>query len=252
MDLLDDSTIDCILTDPPYLTTDLQFDRDGIDIEGLCNNILRVLKPNGYFISFGGIELLGQLCQYFPVRWTGVWIKPNGVMRSSVAKKPRSQSELYAVMAHPKYKVSDLTYNKMYLEGEPYRSVQRKQEIKRGGKDCLSRINTSAWGKDGYVIENNGTREQTDVIYAPNKQSMVLTERTDHPTQKPLSLLKTLLYMCTNEKDLVLDPFCGSGSTAIACHEMNRSCITIEKDNNYYLIARKRISQAMEQQRLAL
>lgn len=253
MGLLDDSSIDCILTDPPYLTTDLHFDKDGIDIEGLCSSIIRVLKPNGYFVSFGSIELLAQLQNYFPIRWSGVWIKPNGVMRSVCAKKPRSQCELYAVMVHPNHKISELTYNTLLIEGEPYRTVQRKSDFKRDGKDSLSRVSSSAWGKDGYVCVNDGTRQQTDVICAPSsKNYMAFAERTDHPTQKPVQLLKTLLYMITNKDDLVLDPFCGSGSSLVACHELSRRAIGIEKHKPYYDIAKDRIEAVMAQQKLAV
>jgi site-specific DNA-methyltransferase (adenine-specific) len=237
-----DSSIDCILTDPPYLTTDLHFDKEGLDIEGLCSSVLRVLKPSGYFISFGSIELLGQLNRYFPIRWSGAWVKPNGVMRTATAKKPRSQCELYAVMVHPNYKIADLTYNTLIVEGGPYRTVQRKVKYKREGKDSLSRINSNAWGEDGYVCVNDGTRQQTDVIYAPSKNYMAIAERTDHPTQKPVQLLKTLLYQCTNEGDTVLEPFMGSGSTVIACHQLRRSVIGIEKHSPYYEMARERIA----------
>lgn len=259
MQSLADNTVDCVLTDPPYLTTDLQFDKDGIDIEGLCSSLLRVLKPSGYFISFGSVELLGQLCRYFPIRWTGTWIKPNGVMRTVTAKKPRSQCELYAVMVHPDHKVSDLTYNKLMIEGEPYRKTQRntlhhdrKHHDRKNRKDSLARSSPSNWGKDLYTIENDGYREQTDVIYAPSKNYMSIAERTEHPTQKPLSALKKLLYMCTNEGDMVLEPFAGSGSTLVACHEMGRNCIGIEKDYRYYQIAKERIEWVTSQQTLAV
>ena len=248
MQSIGDATIDCVLTDPPYLTTDLHFDKDGIDIEGLCSSLLRVLKPNGYFISFGSIELLGQLCRYFPIRWTGTWIKPNGVMRTVSAKKPRSQCELYAVMAHPKHKVSELTYNKLKVEGEAYRKVQRTtggERIQR--KDSLARSSPSVWGKDYYCIDNDGYREQTDVIYAPSKNYMSLAERTEHPTQKPVEMLKKLLYMTTNEGDMLLEPFMGSGSTVVACHDLRRNCIGIEKDYRYYQIARERIDNITAQ-----
>lgn len=252
MQSLPDSSIDCILTDPPYLTTDLQFDKDGIDIEGLCSSIMRVLKPNGYFISFGSVELLGQLCQYFPIRWSGVWIKPNGVMRTVTAKKPRSQCELYTVMAHPKHKVSELTYNKLMVEGEPYRKTQRRSDVVSNRKDSLARCSPANWGKLSHTIDNDGHRQQTDVIYAPSKNYMSIAERTDHPTQKPLSALKKLIYMCTNEDDMVLEPFCGSGSTVVACWEMGRSCIGVEKNYDYYQMARERIDAVTQQQRLAL
>jgi site-specific DNA-methyltransferase (adenine-specific) len=63
-----------------------------------------------------------------------------------------------------------------------------------------------------------------------------------HPTQKPVELMKQLIRLTTKEGDLVLDPFCGSGTTAIACLELGRRYICIEKDDEYYEVAKNRIS----------
>ena len=63
----------------------------------------------------------------------------------------------------------------------------------------------------------------------------------NHPTQKPLKILKELLLCVSNPNDLILDPFMGSGSTCVACVELGRRYIGIELDESYYDIAKKRI-----------
>ena len=55
-----------------------------------------------------------------------------------------------------------------------------------------------------------------------------------HATQKPLELFSYLISVSSNEGDLVLDPFSGSWTTAVACHQLNRNFIYIEKDRNYW------------------
>ncbi|ENP5990445.1 site-specific DNA-methyltransferase [Listeria monocytogenes] len=66
---------------------------------------------------------------------------------------------------------------------------------------------------------------------------------TFHPTQKPVALIKDLIETYTNEGDTVLDPFMGSGTTAIACLETNRNFIGFELDESYYTQAIERIKE---------
>ena len=68
-------------------------------------------------------------------------------------------------------------------------------------------------------------------------------ERLDHPTQKPLKLFEELIKKHSNENDVVLDPFSGSGTCAEACINLNRKYICIEKDLNYYNLSLERIKQ---------
>jgi len=70
-------------------------------------------------------------------------------------------------------------------------------------------------------------------------------EKTNHTTQKPLWLMKSILEIHSNENDLVLDPFAGSGTTGVACINTGRNYILIEKDEKYYEIARQRIEEAL-------
>ena len=78
------------------------------------------------------------------------------------------------------------------------------------------------------------------------------SEKTDriHPTQKPLKLFEQILQDYSNENDLVLDCFSGSGTTAVACHNLKRRFICIERDPEYHALSVKRLEQAQRQQTL--
>lgn len=64
-----------------------------------------------------------------------------------------------------------------------------------------------------------------------------------HPTVKPLELIEKFIINHSNEKDIILDPFMGSGSTGVACKHLNRNFIGIELDKEYFEIAKKRIEE---------
>lgn len=66
--------------------------------------------------------------------------------------------------------------------------------------------------------------------------------KNGHPTQKPVALLEYLVKTYTNEGDLVLDNTMGSGTTGVACKNLNRDFIGIEKELKYFEIAEKRIN----------
>lgn len=67
-----------------------------------------------------------------------------------------------------------------------------------------------------------------------------------HPTQKPITYLERLILNSSNELDIVLDPFMGSGSTGVACINTNRKFIGIELNNTYYEIAKNRIQEVKD------
>ena len=73
----------------------------------------------------------------------------------------------------------------------------------------------------------------------------VVSKKSDHglhPTQKPIELLRALIELSTVENQLVLDPFCGSGSTLLAAYELKRNYIGIDNNANYVEVAKKRLS----------
>lgn len=71
-----------------------------------------------------------------------------------------------------------------------------------------------------------------------------------HPTQKPLKLFEWILRDYSKENDLILDCFSGSGTTAVACHNLNRRFICIEKDEDYYKASVERLENAKAQLKL--
>lgn len=71
-----------------------------------------------------------------------------------------------------------------------------------------------------------------------------------HPAQKPVELFMKILQDYSNENDLVLDCFSGSGTTAVACHNLKRRFICIEKDPEYWKASCERLEQAQRQQTL--
>lgn len=238
---LQTASVDAVVSDPPYFITDLKFDDKRNYTRWWAGELLRVVKPNGYLVSFGGVEVLADIAKDWNLRFTGVWVKTNPVLRTSCAKKPPSKMEMYAVFAHPAHQIRNLVWNRIKIEGEPYRKVQRRSGFKRGASDCLDRVSSSGWTKDGFVLNNDGSRFQTDVLKGPNKPSMLHKERSAHPTQKPIAVMETLIQWVTNEGDIVFDPFMGSGSTGIACQRLGRQFIGVEKDETYFKIAEARL-----------
>jgi len=68
-------------------------------------------------------------------------------------------------------------------------------------------------------------------------------EYMGHPTQKPIALIRWLILKYTNEKDLILDPFCGSGTTCVAAKMLGRRYVGIDISEKYCEISRQRLSK---------
>ena len=69
-----------------------------------------------------------------------------------------------------------------------------------------------------------------------------------HPTQKPVSLLKKLIRLFTDEGETVIDPVAGSGSTLRACMELNRNCYGFEVDKRFYWLAKEKMLKNTQQE----
>ena len=94
--------------------------------------------------------------------------------------------------------------------------------------------------------ELNGGKQMKDVwtgALTPQREKIF----GKHPTQKPLYLLEKILLASTREGELVLDPFCGSGTTGVACKLLRRKFIGIDNDRDFILLAKERLIRADEQ-----
>jgi site-specific DNA-methyltransferase (adenine-specific) len=89
-----------------------------------------------------------------------------------------------------------------------------------------------------------------DILSVPNKKTKDEYGKNIHNSEKPVDLMQTLIQNSSNEGDIILDPFMGSGSTAVACMNTQRNFIGIELDDNYFKIAQKRVKNTLQQPKL--
>ena len=102
--------------------------------------------------------------------------------------------------------------------------------VKKGGKWTFNRLSE--------------TYERPEIVCGVTSKK----EKIDggHPTQKPVEVMEWLIKRLSNENDIILDPFMGSGSTGVACKNTNRRFIGIELNKDYYNIAMKRLGDDNE------
>lgn len=247
MKLIDDGSIDLILTDPPYLTTDLRFDKTGIDFNLLAKELKRVLKPTGWAFVFLPLQAISFfLNNGFRIKFEYVWIKNNITMQTYNTVKPMSMHERCVAFVHKELKrMNDLTFNKKEIRTIGHKAYRKTNKASTPLTE-YEKENRIVGYKNDYTKTNDGSRFPTTVLHAPSKSCMIKKERTNHPTQKPLEVLNTIIKGYSNKKDLVLDPFAGSGSTGVACINHYRYYIMIEKEEKYFKEAFERIEKEKE------
>ena len=228
MKTLPDNSIDLILTDPPYGTTACDWDKVP-DLELMWKEINRICKPNAAKIMTSSqpftTTLIQSNIQDFRYEW--VWKKTQATGGLNANKMPLKIHENVCVF------YSKLPqYNPVFKDGMPYRiNRKRTKESSPYGKTGM---------KDQFISENLGTRYPNSIIELEN-------EYGDHPTQKPIELMKYFIRTYSTKGDLILDPFCGSGTTCTAAKQIGRNYIGIEITNKYYKLAYKRVNEAVEQ-----
>ena len=98
--------------------------------------------------------------------------------------------------------------------------------------------------KTGHFLSSEGSAAR--FFYCAKASKSERGKGNTHPTVKPLALMKYLITLGLPPGGTVLDPFCGSGTTALACKELGRNYICIEKELEYYQIACNRLDQPIE------
>ena len=252
-----DNSIDAVITDPPY---GIKLDKWDIkiDIETFTREVKRLLK-DGFYCFFGQmptvIDWINYAHKQLTYREQIVWVKRQSTPSYNLS---RSFENIYIYTKERK---------KFYKTKGYYEDVKLP---------CIETLVASIHGLDRYIKslwhqiktgspEIIGQTQSLDVykrlrfssersprtvnytnvwsFLTPNFAKKDGLENKMHPTRKPLEVIKRLIELTTNEGDLVLDPFCGSGTTAIACLELGRKYICIEKDKEYYEIAKERIAK---------
>ena len=204
--------VDAIICDPPYLINYDKWDND-FNLENIIILLKDILKENGNLILFQGWSNVSNtkniLDKYFTIQNWIVWdrIKGRGSKKNLVST--REDILWYCNGNNP-------TYHKIYS------NIPKK---------------TGGMGKKNG--ENN--RALTNVWYDISPIVPWSKEKNSHPTQKPIQLMERCVTIWTNEGDTILDFTMGSGTTGVACKNLNRNFIGIEKEKEYYDIAKDRL-----------
>ena len=235
-----DESVDFVFADPPYFLSNdgftvksgkavsvnkgawdksFGFETEMDFHEAWIIECLRVLKPNGTIAISGtyhSIYKCGFLLQKLECRIINdiVWFKPNGAPA---------------------------------LAGRNFTASHETILWASKGKKAKHIFNYSLsknWNAENDKLLNKGKQMRSvwSIPSTPKREKL----EGNHPTQKPLEVLRRLVAMCTNEGDTVLDPFCGSGTTGVACVLLQRNFIGIDLDESYLELSAKRMKMANE------
>jgi len=279
MDQLEPSSIDLVLTDPPYfldklddgwdpaevhrttksqvikhLPAGMRFDPEqGRNLQkwyaAVSEKVYRVLKPGGFYLSFSSPRLAHRMAVAvedtgFHVRDVFIWLYKEGRAKGfSLSHFAQKRGEVL-----PKeWKTPQVrgNYEPIIVAQKPPEGTLLDNFLKHGTGlfDFSARMEKGLTPSNVLQVQEI---EGVPPIFLVSKPSKVEREGNDHPTVKPVELLRHLIRLTTQEGAVVLDPFIGSGSTAIAALLEGRAFIGFEIHERYAQIARARIGKALQ------
>lgn len=221
-----DNSIDMILCDLPYGTTQNKWD-SVIPLNLLWKEYERIIKKNGVIaLTSQGLftaKLIMSNTKLFKYKLT--WIKSKATNFLNAKKQPLRKSEDVCVFY--RNHTYQATYNPQMTLGEPYNKGNRKNQ------------QTGSYGEfSSTEVKSNGQRYPSDVVYFKTAES---EGNIFHPTQKPISLGRYLIKTYTNKGELILDNTSGSGSFLIAAALEDRKFVGIELNKETLLHKKKSI-----------
>lgn len=221
--------VDHIICDLPYFQViKNDFDNQWDSIEsyiGWFNSLLQylkqIIKPGGNVLLFCSRQNMWRMCKMlhengFEENRTIIWARKRG-FNNTRGKALASGYE--PILFWSKGKSNCFNNIKLKIE------TNRDEYVNGILKDGITM--PDVW---------------TDIPALPHNSK----EKVNHPTQKPIKLMERIVSLFTNEGDTILDFCMGSGSTGIACKNLNRNFIGIELDTNYYNIAKERLNYEMD------
>ena len=227
-----DSSIDAIITDPPYGTTACKWD-SVIDFDLMWEQLNRIIKPNGAIVLFGSEPFSSALrmSNIKDYKYDWIWDKVAGGNPFNNKIMPMKTTE--NIMVFEK-KGGRVDYYPIMEDANP--NNIRPQNKKMQSSDLLGKF------KNGFIPKSNPNKRFPKHVLKYNSRNGELNNvNRQHPTQKPIALMEYLIKTYTNEGETVLDFTMGSGSTLVACQNTNRNGIGIEMDEAYFKIAQQRV-----------
>jgi len=219
------NSIDCIIADLPYFEViKNKWDNQWANLESYLDWITliircfpQLLKDNANIILFTSRQYNKYICkrldEYFDEKRIIIWARKRGFNNT----RGKALASGYEPICY-------------YSRGDNpvFNNIKIKPETDR-------KEYTEGILKEGITLSD----VWMDIPALPHNSK----EKVAHPTQKPLKLMERIVSLFTNEGDTVLDFCMGSGTTGVACKELNRDFIGIEMDYDYFCIAEKRINE---------
>jgi site-specific DNA-methyltransferase (adenine-specific) len=217
-----DQSVDMILCDLPYGTTKCSWDTI-LPFEQLWSEYWRVCKGAIVLTAtqpFTSALIMSQV-KHHKYNWSWDKVRPTGHLVAKI--RPMQQTEDVCVFGKKK-----LMYN----------PLMTKRDVPIKGKEG-KRTDIMGGVSSGYEATYTHKYPVTHIQFKKDKGF--------HPTQKPVALFEYLIKTYTEEGMTVLDNCAGSGTTAIACENLGRSWICVEKDETYAKLANTRIKEHINQ-----
>lgn len=239
-----DNTFDMIFADPPYMLSN-----DGIS----CQNGKMVSVNKGSWDKSKGIENDFEFNKTWLSECRRI-LKENGTIWVS-GTYHNIYSCGFAMQLLRFHILNDISWFK------PNASPNLSCRFFTASHESLiwARKNKKASHTFNYENMKNGNFPN-DFLKKPNLQMRSVwaigtpkpNEKTfgKHPTQKPIDLLDRIILSSTNENELILDPFCGGGTTGVSCIKLGRRFIGIEKERDFFELSKKRIEQEINELKL--
>lgn len=215
-------SVDMVLADPPYGTTACKWDSI-IPLEPMWEQLKRIIKRNGAIVMTASQPfttiLISSNMKMFKYCW--YWEKEKAGNFQLAKKRAMKRIEDVCV-----FYAKQPNYNPQCL-------VKVDRVIKN---------NASKGGSMGHMSSVDKRKEyRQEFTNYPNDRINFSNEKGFHESQKPVALMEYLIKTYTNENETVLDFTFGSGTTGVACKNLNRKFIGIELDDHYFEIGKNRI-----------
>ena len=272
---LSDESIDLVVADPPYWKVvgekwDYQWRTENDYVNWSLQwikEVARILRKGGSFYCFGYFRNLALLIPYFDD--LGLELRQQIIvdkgMRSVSGRATRkykmfpnvTESILFIVKDNKKFVKSFLKERQKAI-GLTAKQINEALGVKSNGGGmwsiytgnnvCEQFPTKELWGRLSEILHFDLPYEKIAQTFNAQmgftdvwRDIDFYEEKRYHPTQKPIKLIKRLIYASSNKGDIVFDPFVGSGSTAVAAVQLERDFLGFEIEKKYYEIAVRRI-----------
>ena len=229
-----DGSVDAIICDPPYQTTSCAWDSI-IPLDEMWAELNRVVKTGGAIVMTASQPFTSKLIISNIDNFAHCWVWNKRFAANFVQAKRQPLKDHEDVVVFSNHGKQPFYFPQM---------IDRDKPIKKGGNKQSEAIPIAIT----EASECFGRQEKVYNKKHPTSTCLNFSSRVGrglHPTQKPVALMEYLIKTYTNEGETVLDFTAGSFTTGVACVNLNRKGIMIEKDPHYFKVGSERVERAL-------